>query len=168
MSHKIYTIFIIAINLYSLLGIISIFIVTKFFPNAILTLCVLAWVSLFGVASFLKMIYYTFNAKAVDMQNPETIEDICNNFQAYKSKTFWAIVGSSNNLSLQPVRLLYIAPSDTVRIFYFNDKDCVFLETKVNVEMHNLWTTKTAAQAELCRRNPNVTLEDLNYDKPKT
>lgn len=107
----------------------------------------------------------SFHKKLVSIFRNETTEDICLNFQKYLHKTFYAIIKiQKDTFVIQPVRLLGISDVDTLLIFYVDSNDKVFLETQVNASGHNLWTTKNAAQVELCRRNPNITLEDLNHE----
>ena len=107
----------------------------------------------------------SYRKKIISVFMDGTEDDTYLNFQEYSHKTFYAIIKIQKDIFvIQPVRILYISNVDTLLIFYIDSNDKLFLETRVNASGHNLWTTKNAARVELCRRNPNITLEDLNHE----
>jgi hypothetical protein len=162
---RVYKILTIVMYIYSSLGMILLCVITEFLPAAITPLCIIAWASLFGVAIVMGTIIKESHTQVIKVPGTEKTEDIRYNFTEYQGKTFWAVVRITNErYVIQPVHLLCISDIDTLHIFYFNDFDIVFVETQINISGHNLWTTKLAAQAELCRRNPKTTLEDLNNE----
>lgn len=166
MRHKFINIFIIGLYIYSTIGLALLCFATQTHPTILLPLCIIAWISLFGLALFLGRVYIALQEKTAAVYSKETTEDVYYHFHEYQQKTFYAITEvHKGKLTIQPVHLLHISAIDTTNIFYFNDQDCVFLETQVNMLGHNLWTTRNAARAELCRRNPEVTLEDLNNEQ---
>ena len=166
MRTKIINAFIIGLYIYSCTGIATLVLTAQAYPTVTLALCIIAWASLFGLASLLNNVNTVFNLKVASIHSKETTEDICLHFHEYKSKTFYAVVEThKGKFVIQPVHLLYISDINTINIFYINDEDWVFSETKINTQGHNLWTSQNAARIELCRRNPEVTLEDLNNEQ---
>ena len=166
MRTKIINAFILGLYIYSCIGIAVLCITAQAYPTVTLILCIIAWASLFSLASLLNKVHTIFNLKVVSIHSKETTEDICLHFHEYMSKTFYAIVEiSKGKFVIQPVHLLYVSDVSTINIFYINDDDWVFSETQINMQGHNLWTSQNAARVELCRRNPEVTLEDLNNEQ---